>query len=76
MSNDIGSCEEPASTARLLVCDGCSFEFHLMIENVGYCNPGRTTGKRRLYVSMGKDCAGKLNLWVSSSSGLPGIDIR
>lgn len=76
MSNDIGGCEEPTSTTGLLVCDRCDFELYLVVENMRNCNAGRTTGKSRLYVVMGKDCAGKLNFGVSGSGGLPGIDIR
>lgn len=71
----VGCCEEPATAARLLVGDGPSLELDFGVENMGDSDSCFTGSQGGLYIVMSQDGASELNLWISSRSGLPGIDV-
>lgn len=73
--DDIGGCEEPTTAARLLVGDRSSLEVHFGVENMGNSNLGYTGSQGSLYVVVGQDGAGELDLWVGSCSGFPGVNV-
>ena len=73
--NDIGRCEEPATTARLLVGDGSGLEVDFGVEDMGNSNLGLTGSQGGLYVVVGQDGTGELDLWIGSRGGFPGVDV-
>jgi hypothetical protein len=73
--DDVGRCEEPTTAARFLVGDGPGLEVDFGVENMGNSNLSFTGSQGSLYVAVGQDGAGELDLWIGSCSGLPGVDV-
>lgn len=73
--DNVGCCEEPATTARLLIGDGPSLEFDFGVKHMWDGNLGFTGSQSGLYVAVGQDGAAKLDLWIGSCSGFPGVNV-
>ena len=73
--DDIGCCEEPAAAARPLVGDGPGLEINFGVENMRNGNLGFTGSQGSLYVAVGQDGAGELDLWVGSRVRFPSVNV-
>lgn len=75
VSDNVGCREQPATAARFLVGDGPCLELDFGVENMGNSNLGFTGSQGSLYVAVGQDGTGELDLWIGSCSGFPGINV-
>lgn len=73
--DNVGCCEEPATTTRLLIGDRASLQLDFGVKNMGNGNLGFTGSQSGPYIAVGQDGACELDLWIGSCSGFPGVNV-